>query len=509
MEQARSTPRTILKFYVAAILIGTGVSTAAAAPIYPQQAASPQFVNYANRVTAYVDSVDRLIVKYKDVSPDSNESPELPTVTSDRLARLQRSAQHLGLRIKVLHTIATGGHVLKLPTRLRIDEMRALARLIEYLDPNVEYAEPDRLMQAFFMPNDPFYSEQWSYYESAAGIRLPAAWDGSTGAGVTVAVLDTGYLPHAELAGQILPGYDFISDSDISNDGDGRDADASDPGDAMLAGDCGINEPAQDQLASWHGTHVAGNIASLSNNSIGIAGVAFNAKILPARVLGKCGGYTSDIADAIVWASGGAIRGVPSNQNTARVINLSLGDSGECDRTTQAAINSARSRGAVIVVAAGNENRDASNSSPANCQGVIAVAAVDRSGARARYSNFGSAVSVAAPGGDISASVANGILSTLNAGLVAPSADSYAFYQGTSMAAPQVAGVVALMLSKNPNLSPDDVASKLMSSASPFPTNCPGCGAGIVNAAAALDATIDGAASSAQAVPAPVGNANQ
>lgn len=487
MEQSCSWRRAFQKLCVAAILINVCVTTAADMR-HHERAEVREYVNFSNHLRAYVNRSDRLLVKYEDISADPNGIRELPPITDERLGRLQGIAGQLGFSITALHTIATGAHVLRLQERLRFDELRALARLIRDQEQDVEYAEPDRLMQALATPNDSFYGEQWNYYDATGGIGLPAAWDKSTGAGITVAVLDTGYRPHAELGGQILPGYDFISDRDIANDGQGRDSDASDPGDAMPAGECGINAPAQDELASWHGTHVAGTIAALSNNSTGVAGVAFNARILPARVLGKCGGYTSDLADAIIWASGGAVDGVPANQNKAQVINMSLGDSGECNRTTQAAIDSARSRGTVVVVAAGNENQNVSNSSPANCQGVIAVAAIDRSGARARYSNFGALVAIAAPGGDIRASTADGILSTLNAGLVVPGEDSYEFYQGTSMAAPHVAGVVALMLSKNPALSPDDIANLLKSTARPFPASCTGCGAGIVDASAAIDA---------------------
>jgi serine protease len=365
-------------------------------------------------------------------------------------------------------------------------DVAALAAELAARDDSVEYAEPDRIMTAQYTPNDPRYSEQWHYSEATAGLRLPAAWDKSTGAGVNVAVIDTGYRPHADLAGQILPGYDFITSSTIANDGNGRDSDASDPGDATVAGACGTGSPAQDQASSWHGTHVAGTIAALTNNGVGVAGVAFGAKVVPARVLGKCGGYTSDIADAIVWASGGTVTGVPANANKARVINMSLGGSGACDTTTQNAINSARSRGAVLVVAAGNSNVNASNANPANCQGVIAVAAVGRTGGKASYSNYGTVVDVAAPGGDNGA----GILSTLNAGTTGPAGDSYAYYMGTSMATPHVAGVVALMLSKNPNLTPDDIEAKLKSTARAFPAACSGCGTGIVDAAAAVNAAL-------------------
>jgi serine protease len=240
--------------------------------------------------------------------------------------------------------------------------------------------------------------------------------------------------------------------------------------------------------SSWHGTHVAGTIAALTNNGSGVAGVAFGAKIVPVRVLGKCGGYTSDIADGIVWASGGTVSGVPNIAARAQVINMSLGGGGACDTTTQNAINGARSRGTVVVVAAGNEAQNASNSSPANCSGVITVAATNRSGGRASYSNYGTIVDVAAPGGDSGAA----ILSTLNAGTKAPGADSYAGYMGTSMATPHVAGVVALMLAKNAALTPDDVEARLKSSARAFPASCSGCGAGIVNASAAVDAATGG-----------------
>jgi len=300
---------------------------------------------------------------------------------------------------------------------------------------------------------------------------------------VHVAVLDTGYRPHADLTKQFVGGHDFITDAAIAADGDGRDGDATDPGDATGAGECGKGEPAYQ--SSWHGTQVAGSIAVSTGNGVGVAGVAFNAKIVPLRVLGKCGGYSSDIADAIIWASGGIVGGIAQNDRPARVINMSLGGGGPCDRTMQDAIDSARSRGAVVVVAAGNENADARNSTPANCAGVITVVATDRAGGRAYYSNFGEAVDIAAPGGDVR-SAGGGILPTLNSGATGPRTDSYGFYQGTSMAAPQVAGVVALMLSRNPALTPDQIEDTLKSTARAFPSSCANCVAGIVDAAAAV-----------------------
>jgi len=466
---------SLLKFCSAAVIVAGPLVAGAGVPDLPAQAGTQHFVN----------ATDRLIVKYKDAAAAGKSAAHVPAIGKERMAFAARAGQQFGVSMKALHGIATGAHVLELNRKMSIDEVAALARELEARDPSVEYAEPDRIMQTMFTPNDPRYSEQWHYYETNGGLRLPAAWDKATGAGINVAVIDTGYRPHADLSGQFVQGYDFISSATMANDGGGRDTDARDPGDAIIAGECGSGVPAQDQASSWHGTHVSGTIAALTNNGVGVAGVAYGAKIVPARVLGKCGGYTSDIADAIIWSSGGAVSGVPANANKARVINLSLGGAGACSSSMQSAINGARSRGTVVVVAAGNSNTDASSANPANCAGVVTVAAVGRSGGRAPYSNYGSVVDVAAPGGDSNGAV----LSTLNSGRTAPGSDSYAFYQGSSMATPHVAGVAALMLSKNANLTPDEVESKLKSTARAFPAICSGCGTGIVNAAAALDVT--------------------
>jgi serine protease len=473
MKVTHSQHPTLLKL-CAALALGLGsVAAMAGVPDTAPAQAAP-----------FITQTDRLIVKYKDSVPAGKGAARAAPISAERRAILDRSGQQFGMTLKSLHTIATGAHIFKLDRKVSLDEARALAAELVARDPSVEYAEPDRMMTALMTPNDSRYTEQWDYYETTGGMRLPAAWDKSTGAGIKVAVIDTGYRPHADLSGQILQGYDFISDTAVSNDGNGRDTDASDPGDWITAGQCGTGSPAQN--SSWHGTHVAGTIAAVTNNGTGVAGVAYGAKIVPARVLGKCGGYTSDIADAIIWASGGTVTGVPANANKAQVINMSLGGSGACDATTQSAINGARSRGTVVVVAAGNEAVNASNSSPANCSGVITVAATNRSGGRASYSNYGTIVDVAAPGGD--SGTGNGILSTLNSGTTTPASDSYASYMGTSMATPHVAGVVALMLAKNPALTPDDVEAKLKSSARAFPASCSGCGAGIVDASAAVDA---------------------
>jgi serine protease len=474
MQKKHSHYPTMLKL-CAALTLGLGSLTAMAGVPDTAQAKAPQ----------YITQTDRLIVKYKDAAPaNKGQAAKAAAMGAGRKAIVDRAGQQFGMTMKALHTIATGASIFKIDRKVSLDEAKALAAELMARDPDVEYAEPDRMMTHLMTPNDSRYAEQWDYFETTGGMRVPAAWDKSTGTGIKVAVIDTGYRPHADLSGQILQGYDFISDTAVANDGGGRDTDASDPGDWIVANECGAGSPAQN--SSWHGTHVAGTIAALTNNASGVAGIAYNAKIVPARVLGKCGGYTSDIADAITWASGGTVSGVPANANKAQVINMSLGGSGACDTTTQNAINGARSRGTVVIVAAGNEAQDASNSSPANCSGVVVVAATNRSGGRASYSNYGTIVDVAAPGGD--GGTGNAILSTLNTGTTTPGSDTYAAYMGTSMATPHVVAVAALMLAKNPALTPDDIEAKLKSSSRAFPASCSGCGAGIVDASAAVDA---------------------
>jgi serine protease len=339
-------------------------------------------------------------------------------------------------------------------------------------NPDVEYIEPDAIMTVALTPNDTRYGEQWGFSSATAGIRAQAAWDVSTGAGIRVAVLDTGIASHSDLNANIVGGYDFISDATAARDGNGRDSNPADQGD-WTTGECGAASN-----SSWHGTHVAGTVAAVTNNAKGVAGTAFNAKVVPVRVLGKCGGSLSDIADGIVWAAGGTVSGIPANANPAEVINMSLGGSGTCGSTYQAAIDAAVARGATVVVAAGNSNANAANFRPASCNNVVNVAAITSAGARASFSNFGTSIDVSAPGA--------GILSTLNAGTTTPGAESYASYNGTSMAAPHVAGVVALMQAQSVR-TPAQIESLLKSTAYPLPGACTGgCGAGIVNAQAAL-----------------------
>ncbi|MFC5477324.1 S8 family serine peptidase [Massilia suwonensis] len=474
MKSTQSLCPSLLKVAVA-VSIATG-SLGSASAIAAGAAPEAQGAGSSHTIL----DTDRLIVKYKDANVAG--ARVATAMTTARQAIAERAGQQIGVRLQALRATATGAHVFKIDRKVSVKEAAALAKDMMERDATIEYAEPDLIMRKMATPTDPMYTQQWHYYETTGGLRLPAAWDSSTGTGVKVAVIDTGIRPHADLSGQYVGGYDFISDAAIGNDGNGRDADPSDPGDWTAANECAAGEPASS--SSWHGTHVAGTIAAKTNNGVGVSGVAYNARVVPVRVLGKCGGYTSDIADAIIWASGGTVSGVPANANVAKVINMSLGGGGACGTTTQNAINSARSRGTVVIVAAGNENMNASNSNPANCAGVVTVAATNRNGARAPYSNYGTVVDVAAPGGD-----ANGyILSTLNAGTSSPGADNYAGYQGTSMATPHVAGVAALMLAKNSALTPDDIEAKLKSTARAFPGTCSQCGTGIVDAAAAVAA---------------------
>jgi len=291
-----------------------------------------------------------------------------------------------------------------------------------------------------------------------------------------------------DLEPNLLPGYDMITDHDVSGRAtDDRAVGGWDLGDWTTANQCGSGSGARN--SSWHGTHVSGTIAEVTNNGIGGAGIAPDARIVPVRVLGHCGGYTSDVADGIIWAAGGTVPGAPVNPNPAEVINMSLGGNETCPQVTQDAINIAVSLGATVVVAAGNDNNDASMHSPASCANVVTVGASGYSGQRASYSNYGTKVDIAAPGGAGVEGSPNGyIWSTLNNGTTVPNADIYAGYTGTSMATPHVAGIVALMQSMAPKpLTPAQVEGLLVSSARPFPLKPDRpIGAGIVDATAAV-----------------------
>lgn len=400
---------------------------------------------------------------------------------------VREAAGKLGISAQNIKGTAAGARVVKTSRALPGAEAEAFLAALR-ATPGVAYAEPDIVMYpAADAPNDPGYPLQWNLWDDTAGIRATGAWDVNRGEGTVVAVVDTGITSHSELDSQVLPGYDMIADAAFARDGDGRDANPQDEGDWATAELCGFG--GEGGASSWHGTHVAGTIAAVANNNDGIAGVAPEAKLLPVRALGACGGYESDVADAITWAAGGQVAGLPVNPNPARVINLSVGGAGSCSATLQNAIRFAHNAGAALVVAAGNANRPATETSPANCKKVITVAAAGPNGARASYSNYGDAIDVTAPGGDIINHYAEGILSTSNFGSTTPGHEAYAFMQGTSMAAPHVAGVAALLMSEaGSNYTPEMVEKRLETTARPLAAECPeGCGHGLVDAAEALD----------------------
>ena len=435
-------------------------------------------------------STDRLIVKFKDQTASGAVRASTLAVTAGTTLRHMRS---LGDRVELI----------ALPQSISNDEARKMATRIE-ADPTVEYAEPDYKMFPMATPSDPGFSpginygtainpvllNQWYLSNSVSGINAPAAWDITTGSSSTViAVIDTGVLQHSDLAGRHAAGYDFISADpngsfDTANDGNARDSDAKDPGNWVTASEAGTGNFSSctfETPSDWHGTHVAGIIAANPNND-NIAGINWAAKIRSVRVLGKCGGYTSDIVDGMRWSVG---LSTPCNAqdpcanvsaSPAKILNLSLGIPSEttpasCTRTMQSAINDVVATGATVIVAAGNSNEDATNSVPANCGGVISVAATLIDGNFAStYSNFGSAISLSAPGGSITKASGdvgqNGILSINDRGdTTALNDNSTASLFGTSFSSAIVSGVASLMLSVNPNLTPAQIKAILQATA--------------------------------------------
>ncbi|WP_229818729.1 S8 family peptidase [Streptomyces lateritius] len=435
--------------------------------------------------------VEKVIVTYKSKTAEAGSNA---AAKSDAAAKGAETGESLSFERRLAGGAALvdlGDSATKQDVAEVMDAFRA--------DPQVASVEPD--IRAYAMavtPNDTDYAKQWDLFEATGGMNVPPAWDKTTGSGVTVAVIDTGYAAHSDLASNVVAGYDFISTSADARDGNGRDADAKDEGDWNATdGECGTGSRASN--SSWHGTHVAGTIGAVTHNTKGIAGIAYNAKIQPVRVLGKCGGSSSDIADAITWASGGSVPGVAANPTPAKVINLSLGGaSSTCPSVYQTAINGAVSRGTTVVVAAGNSNANTSGFTPANCSNVITVASTSREGNRSYYSNYGTIVDVAAPGGETRRATdtpgtvttpENGIHSTLNSGTTTQSLENYKPYQGTSMAAPHIAGLAALLKSAKTSLTPAEIESAIKTNARPLPGTCSGgCGTGIADTAKTVDA---------------------
>lgn len=362
-------------------------------------------------------------------------------------------------------------------------------------DPDVERATLNYRRQALFVPNDPFYATQWHYPQ----INLSLAWDVSTGNNTIVAVVDTGVVfKHPDLQGQLLPGYDFIRDPENALDGDGVDPDPTDVGDR--------SNP--DGSSSFHGTHVAGTVAALTNNNLGVAGVAFGAKVMPLRTIGRFGGDLYDIEQALRYAAGMTNDAGTLPERRADVINLSLG-SYDSTAEEQALFDQIRARGIVVVAAAGNSGINR-KMYPAAYNGVLAVSAATLDKRLAPYSNFGAWVSLAAPGGNTATDIngdgkPDGILSTVASDASQPIAYDYVIWQGTSMAAPHVAGVMALMKALAPQLTPTEIDKLLADGALTDDLGTPGhdeqFGHGQINAYQAVIAAANAAGNPVEPVP--------
>ncbi len=355
------------------------------------------------------------------------------------------------------------------------------------------------------LPNDPDTQRlQWNFYDNVGGVRAEQGWAMSTGAGVVVAVLDTGIVQgQQDLAGNVVPGYDMITDRRISRRAaDGRVAGGWDLGDWIEQNYCTTlgAPPHPPSGSSWHGTHVAGTIAQETNNGVRVAGLAHGAKVMPVRVLGSCGGFSSDIADGMLWAAGLPVEGLPVNTNPAEVLNMSLGSGGpsSCPSFYQQAIDRVNAAGSVIVVAAGNDNADAGTYTMSSCNGVISVGASRITGGKAFYSSWGAKVDLSAPGGGGNADGnPNGyIWQVIDNGTEGPTGVPVTGgFIGTSMASPHVAAAAAMVQAiVDAPLNHVQMRDLLRRTARPFPVAVPAAtpmGAGILDVDALLRAATE------------------
>ncbi len=336
----------------------------------------------------------------------------------------------------------------KIDTIATINALRA--------DATVRYAEPNYRAYDLAIPNDELYPYQWHYPK----IKLPQAWDITEGASggepVIVAVVDTGViLQHPDMLGQTVPGFDFVSDPAYSRDGDGIDSDPTDQGTSATPG-----------LSSWHGTHVSATVAARSNDGSGVAGVAPLARVMPLRALGLEGGSSYDIAQAIRFAAGLANDSTTFPAKRADIINLSLGGATRSAVIAEAVL-AVQNAGVVVVAAAGNDGSNAPMY-PASLPGVISVSATTLGDERAPYSNYGVNIDISAPGGNTAEDLnadghVDGVLSAVLKESGGEYQVAYKFLQGTSMAAPHVAGVLALMKAANPTLTAGQINTLLLS----------------------------------------------
>lgn len=423
-----------------------------------------------------------LIIQLKP-GAQSELSRELPSaahakresLAHERMAAISQGAGVYGFAHRHL---SSDHRLMRFANPLQGADLQATIRRLR-LHPDVAFVEPNVRLKPLNVPNDASFAQQWHLGSSnlpanASALGMTRTWALTTGTAITVAVIDTGVrYSHPDLAGRLLPGYDFIEDVANANDGDGRDGDASDPGDWLTTSERRLAEFAGCDVAdsSWHGTFIAGQIAAASNNLIGVAGMNWNARILPVRVSGKCGALLSDILDGMRWAAGLPVSGVRNNPHPAKLVSLSFGGDQPCSASYQSVIDEMAKVGSLLVVAAGNSQGFNDNmllKRPADCKGVLAVGAAQDNGVKASYSYVGSMMSLMAPGGNgILAAQATQILSTDNDGLREPTADTYGYKSGTSFAAPLAAGAASMMLAINPNITPDALISRLKASSRP------------------------------------------
>ena len=500
--------KRILLIIIASIAVASviAVSLVRAGVLGGKKAAATASASAHGNAAKATEPSDRFIVSYAESSAAAkviasakaygeNILSSLPAKDKEALTA---AAGKFSVKLESVTAHATSTAAVKLSGKLTVDQVKDFISTLEAAD-GIEVVEPDIHITALSntsakdsnVPNDPYFSEQWDMTSGSYGINATNAWSQSTGKGVTVAVIDSGVLTdHPDFKDQLLPGYDFIADAESARDNDGYDSDPSDEGDWTEPGDCSDDDGGgkgqdESQESSWHGSHVAGTIAARTNNGDGVAGVAPDSKIVPIRLLGRCGSTGANAIDAITWASGGKVNGVPVNKNPAKVINMSLGGPGTCTRFLQKTIDAAVARGSVIVAAAGNDDEDASNAIPAGCNNVITVGATTSTGVRSSFSNYGDTVEISAPGGD--GKPHTSILSLADESTTAPQTSAYAFMSGTSQAAPHVSGTIALMLATNPGLKTAEGVTILQNTATPM-AKCDrsACGAGIVNAASAV-----------------------